>query len=132
MHICAYTLCMCIYVYVCMCMRIHAYTLCIYIHISVNIYIYIYIYTTHYKNHSHTSAGVVYRSSLFETSLPPIYCLGEKVNRGCNLSMTSSKEKLCVGGFPHPQFPLSHPSSATSLYFGHKHFAKITKLPNSG
>ena len=133
MHICAYTLCIRIYAYVCICRRIHAYTLYIYIYIYIYvhlcmydhkyIYIYIYIYIPHTTRT--TATQVQWWCTGQASGLPPIYCLGGKVTTGGNLSMASSKGKLCLGAFLTPNSPLSQPSSATSLYFGHKYFAKL-------
>ena len=92
---------------------------------------YIYIFCTLQEPQPH-SAGVVYRSSLFKTGPTPIYCLGGKVTQDVTFLWYLVRGIVCVGSFPHPQFPLSHQSSVTSLYFGHKCFAKITKLPSGG
>ena len=130
MHICAYTPCICIYACVCMCMRIRACTLCICIYICAYMCKY-YI--------SHT----IRTTATWEQG----WCTGQASSRQAYLQSTAWVERLlqdvtflwhlvrgnCVwGSFPHPQFPLSYPSSATSLYFGHKYFAKITKLPSGG
>ena len=114
-----------IYIYMCVCVCVCVYV-CLHICMYERkyIYVYMYVYPAHYKNHSHTSAR---------------WCTGQASSRQVYLQSTAWVERLlqevtflwhlvrgnCVwGAFLTPNSPLSHPSSATSLYFGHKYFAK--------
>ena len=60
--------------------------------------------------------------------LAPTYCLGGKVTTGCNLSMISSKEKLCVKELPSPLFPFLSQAPPNKLVLWPQTLCKITKL----
>ena len=126
-----------IYVYVGIFVHIHFVYICIYVfacmYVSENIYMHICMYIPYTTS---TTATQVQRWCTGQASLSQVFLQStvwvERLLQEVTFLWHLVRGNCVWGAFLTLNSPLSHPSSATSLYFGHKYFAKITKLPCSG
>ena len=105
------------------CMYPHEYMCVLHVHIDI---VCISQALQELKLHKYTD-GVQAKFPL-KTCLAPTYCLGGKITTECNLSMVSSKEKLCVKELPSPLFPFLSQAPPNKLVLWPQMFCKITKL----